>query len=90
LVVADSGLEKGPSREHIQPMNTSRVGWIVIAGDRDKDESLKRFAVYTSNIDAAMMLVAQKVPERRCYPERPLYAKEASRLGLKPDECEEL
>jgi hypothetical protein len=83
-------VENGPFPAHIQPMNTSRVGWIVIAGDRDKDESLRRFAVYISNIDAAVMLVAQKVPERRCYSERPLYANEASRLGLNPGECKEL
>jgi hypothetical protein len=71
-------------------MNTSRVGWIVIAGDRDKGESLRRFAVYVFNIDAAVMLVAQRVPERRCYAEGPIHAKEASNLGLNPNECREL
>jgi hypothetical protein len=83
-------LETNRFPAHIQPMNTSRIGWIVIAGDRAKGETLRRFAVYISNMDAAVMLVAQKVPERRCYPEKPLHAKEASNLGMEPDECREL
>ena len=64
-------------------MKPEVLGYLVVARDSEHDEFPRRFAVRISNIDDAVLKVAETVPEKNCEAERPLSDAEIHKLRLK-------
>jgi hypothetical protein len=66
--------------------SANHPGWIVMARDGARDAFPRRFAVCISDEEAAVLEIAQRIPEQSCLSERPITAAEMVKFCLKPGE----